>query len=422
MNDDSELEEMPFEELEKERGVALRAVMSFVAVLAILGGMFVVIWILVLSKPSAAKKAVAPAMARTVEVAEVRPAEGGARIRAEGIVESQRVVNLTAEVTGKLIEVNANLVPGGKVRQDETLVVIDPSDYRAALEQSKASLERARMSVADAQLAIEQEEAKRDQALRDWEKLGRGPASDLLARRPQLASAEARLASSKADVESAQAEMERASRNLARTVIRAPFDAVVRQESVEIGAVLSPGTMLATLFSERSLEVELPLRLEDYALLRRNESGQVEGEVSLRGTLGVREVTWPGRIVRTTGEVERGALTAGLVVAVDATDGEGELRLPPPGLFVKAELTGQSLQNAFAVPREAVREGDRVAVLTDNNTITFRNLEVVRSTADQVLVSEGVTLGEKVILTRIAGAIEGMEVEVREPEAGEEGE
>ena len=189
------------------------------------------------------------------------------------------MVELTAEVSGKLIEVSANLVPGGRVREGEVLVAIDPADSRAALEQCKAAQERARMGVADAQLAIEEEEARRDQALRDWKKLGRGEPSDLLARKPQLVSAQARLASALADVESAKADVGSASRNLERTVIRAPFDGVVREEFVEVGAVLAPGTRLVTLFSERSLEVELPLKLEDYALLKRDENGGVQGEV-----------------------------------------------------------------------------------------------------------------------------------------------
>lgn len=425
MSDSAEIEES-FENLEKERRQSLHAVTSFLAVLAILMVMLLAIWFLVINKPSAAKKDDEKKMARTVEVAVVKAAEGGAAISAEGVVQSQRVVTLTAEVTGKLIEVSPNLVPGGKVRQDEILAVIDPADYRAAMEQAKASKERTVSAVADAELALQQEKAKRDQALRDWKKLGKGEPSDLLARVPQIASVAARLESARADIESAKAEVARAARNLERTVIRAPFDAVVREESVEVGAVLAPGAMLATLFSERSLEVELPLKLEDYALLQRDENGTVKGEVTLRGTLGSRIVMWPGRVVRTTGEVERGALTAGVVVAIESTDGEGELSLPPPGMFVEAELMGQSLEENKVVPREAVREGDRVAVVADDGTIDFRNLAIVRSNPTEVLVSDGVSVGERVVLTRMSGAIQGMKVDVRksgqkeEPKDGEE--
>ncbi len=414
MNDKENSETMSLEELEKGRQLALRAVMSFVAVIAILGITALAVWFLVLSKPKALKKAATISLARTVEVAVVKKAEGGVRFFAEGIVESQRVVDLTAEVSGRLIEVNANLVPGGKVRKDEALVRIDPADFDAALEQAKAGYERALMAVANAELLIQQEKARRAQALRDWAKLGGGEPSDLLARVPQIASAEAQLRSAKAEVESCSTEVEQAQRNLARTVVRAPFDGVVREEAVEVGAVLSPGTRLATLFSERSLEVELPIKLEDYALLQRDEAGKVKGEVVLRGQLGVQELTWSGKVVRTTGEVERSALTAGVVVAVEAAVDRKQLPLPPPGLFVKAELEGQSLEGSLVVPREAVREGDRVAVVTKKGTIVFRELTVIRSMKTEVLVSEGVAAGERVVLTRLSGVTEGMEVEVEE--------
>lgn len=399
MSDTNEVEET-IETLEKNRKLALRAVGSFLAVLVILGVTAGFGYVLNANRPQAKKKEVEVATDPFVKVSRVVLAEGGVEILAEGVVESQRVVTLTAEVSGKIIEVNPQLVPGGRVSEGEVLARLETADYLAALEQAKAT-------VADAELAIEQEVAKRDQALRDWQSLGKGEPSSLLSRKPQLVSARARL-------QSAKAEAQRAARNLERTVLRAPFDAVVRQESVEVGAVLAPGTQLATLFSERSLEVELPLRLEDYALLQRDEQGRVQGAVILLGTLGSREVEWPAQVLRTTGEVERGALTAGVVVGVQGADGEGEFRLPPPGLFVKARLEGQALSHAVVVPREAIRDGDRVAVANEGGILEFRNLKVVRSTSSEVLVTEGVKEGEQVILTRLSNASEGLKVSIEE--------
>ncbi len=419
MNDEADLADMSFDELEKERSIAKHAVLSFVAVVTILFVAGFIVASLHFSRPIAEKKEEGVEAVRTVEVVTVQPSKGRVTIQSEGVVESQREVSLSAELSGKLVEVSLNLVPGGKVKKDEILVVIDPADFRVALEQAKAAAERTALSVAQAELAIEEEEARRDQALRDWKQLGKGEPSDLLARKPQLVSARARLASAKAEVASAQEEVKRARQDLERTVVRAPFDATVREESVEVGTVLTPGTAVATLFSERSLEVELPLRLEDYALLGRDEEGQVFGEVQLTSRLGVREVTWPGRIVRTSGEVERGALSAGVVVAVDATDGEGELRLPPPGLFVKASLQGQALTQALVVPRSAVREGDQVAIVSDDDRLEFRTLEIVRTNANEVIVGKGVAAGERVVVTRLSGAVDGMKVEIAATEEGE---
>ena len=73
----------------------------------------------------------------------------------------------------------------------------------------------------------------------------------------------------------------------------------------------------------------------------------------------------------------------------------------------------------WSFPREAVREGDRVAIVSDDNSIEFRNLSVVRANATDVFTSGGVSEGERVVLTRMAGAVEGMEVEVLAEDAQE---
>ncbi|MEM9080635.1 MAG: efflux RND transporter periplasmic adaptor subunit, partial [Verrucomicrobiota bacterium] len=395
------ISEERMEVLEENRGMALRAVLSFVLVLVILGLMAVTIATLIATKPEAEKEDDLGVVLPLVSVAEVEKTEEKARIFAEGVVESGRVVALTAEVSGRIVEVSRNLNAGGQVREGEVLARIEAADYQAALEQAKSA-------VADAALVVEQEEAKREQALRDWEQLGRGEPSDLLVRKPQLASARARLAS-------AEAEVKRAERNLERTVIRSPFDAVVRQEAVEVGAVLLPGTQLVTLFSTKSLEVELPLKLEDYAVLERDEFGKPQGGVVFSAELGAETIEWPGRIVRTTGEVERGALTAGVVVAVNANE-EGVL--PPPGLFVKAELEGEVVKGFF-VPRQAVRDGSKVMVVDGEGAVEIRDLSVVRTAPEAILVKGGVVEGERVILTRLGNVVSGMKVEVEESAAVE---
>ena len=406
MSERKEVEET-FEEMESTRKQSLHAVLSFLIALGILAGMGAAVYFLTLTKPQAKKKEEVAATHPVVEVVVVERREGGVPITAEGVVESQRVVTLTAEVSGRIVEVSPNLVAGGRVRQGEVLARLDAADYLAAQEQAKAA-------VADAKLALDQESARRDQAIRDWKKLGKGEPSDLLARKPQIASAEARL-------NSASAEVARAARNLARTIIHAPFDSVVREKSVEIGAVLLPGAQLATLFSERNLEVELPLKLADYALIQRDGDGQVTGEVILRGGLGSRTIIWNARIVRTSGEVSRDSLTAGVIALIEPADGEGEFRLPPPGLFVEAELAGQSLRQVVAVPREAVRDGGNVAVVNDEDLLEYRKLQVVRTNDSEVFVAGGVAEGERVVLTRLSLVGEGAKVSVK-PDEIEEGE
>jgi RND family efflux transporter MFP subunit len=395
----SEETEEEWSELELQRKSDLKAVLSFViglVMLALVAGLSFVL-LKTMQKPEAVEVS---EPIPSVQVVEVRPYEGNTEIEAEGVVETLREVTLSAQVSGKVTEVGDNVKAGGRVTAGELLVRLEEADYQTALEQAKSQ-------VAEAELALEQEEARRDQALRDWEKLGKGEIGDLLARKPQLKSV-------RSSLESARAEVARAQRDLERTEIQAPFAGVIRSESVERGAIVSPGVELMTLFSPSELEVMLPIPLSKYGLLARDETGNLTGNAVVRGTLGGEEWTWPGEIVRSSGEVESGALTSGVVISVQPADLEGPLRFPPPGLFVNVTLSGSRLNDAVIIPRQAVRGSNEVYILGEGNQLELRELTVTRATREEVLATAGVKAGELLVTTRMSSATEGLNVKVTE--------
>lgn len=390
-------EEEDWDELEVQRSADLKAVLSFVAglVILILTGVLSAALMAGKKKP---ETVVVTSAIPSVEVTAVKSYQGQAEVTGEGVVATLREVMISAEVSGKVAEVGANVKMGGQVRAGELLLRIDSADYQNALDQANAQ-------IAEAEMMITQEKARRDQALRDWKKLGSGEPSDLLSRKPQLKSAEARLASVRTEVALAR-------RNLERTEIRAPFDGIIRSEIVERGMIVTPAAELMALFSPSELEVMVPVALSNYGTLSRDQDGNLAGEAVLSGSLGGEEVTWPGRIVRSSGEVASGALTAGVVVAIEPAAHEGELRFPPPGLFVKATLMGNDLDGAVIIPREAVRGADEVFVLNEKDEIEMRRLKIVRSSRDEVLATAGVQPGERLIMTRMNSAVDGMRVQV----------
>ena len=102
---------------------------------------------------------------------------------------------------------------------------IDPADYRVAVE-------RARANLASAQANLDLEQARSDQAQKDWNSFGKpGKPSDLLLNIPQLNGA-------KASLNAAQADLKKAERDLAKTEVKAPFDGTVISKQVGFGAIL----------------------------------------------------------------------------------------------------------------------------------------------------------------------------------------
>lgn len=386
------------ERAEKDRKEQVKAVASFVLILAIIVGTVLGIVLLVINK-RVAKEDVKQRIVPTVEIVVVTGADHTVKILTQGVVESARETMLAAEVGGRVMEISPSFKQGGVVKKGERLVQIDPADYRAAL--AAAEVRRA-----EAELALELERARVQQAKLDWKKLGSGsdPLNPLVLREPYLAAAEASAASA---VEAAA----KARRDVERTEILAPFDAGLRSANAEVGAVVAPGTMVAELYASGDLEVRLPLSLEDFGFLARDAEGKVTGEIVLKGKIGAEEYVWKAVTARVDPEIARETLSAHIAVKVLPTEASA-FPLPPVGLFVNAEIAGKTLGDVKEIPRRALLEGNRAIVIVENDKIAFRDLTIPRLTRDTALVSGGLEAGDRVVLTRLSAPVSGMEVEV----------
>jgi RND family efflux transporter MFP subunit len=309
-----------------------------------------------------------------------------------------REVTLASEVSGRVAWIAPEFIDGGSVVSGQVLVEVDRTNYLAAEARAESGL-------ADAELALKLEKAQAEQAALDWKKLGRGEPGELVLREPQIRAAEAR-------IDSAEAEVERSRRDLERTTIRAPFDARVRRASVEVGAVVAPGTPVAELYSASELEVRLPFTLLDFGYL---EAGATPG-FDLTATIGGELRRWPAKLVRLEGEVERTTLSAYGFARVEP-DASGEL--PPVGLFVGAVVPGRTLEDVVELPRYAVRGRDEVWVV-DDGLLAKRKIEILRSGREELVVRGEFGPADQLVVTRLAAPLVGMKVEQEEVSSGDE--
>ena len=80
------------------------------------------------------------------------------------------------------------------------------------------------------------------------------------------------------------------------------------------------------------------------------------------------------------------------------------------GLFVTAEIQGLAAKNIVVLPREALRNNNQVLVVDEDNRLRFRKISLLRVYRDDLLVKEGLDAGERVCISPIQTAIEGMVV------------
>ena len=368
-----------------------RSAIVFLSLLILLaaGGMT---YFLIKSRKPPEKKTIE----RTVPVVEilvVQPADVAIEIPSQGLVEPWRETRIAAEVGGRVTRVSPKLETGSDVAEGEVLVELDTADLKAALESSRAR-------VAEAELALANEEAAAAQARRDWERLNLGgQPTPLTLREPQLAAAKASLAAAGAALAKSELDVSRAS-------IRAPFAGRIRAKLVEAGMVVSPGTPVAEMFSTDGYKVRLSVPVDDAVRVQRQDGKAPAVRFFTRA--GGREAEWKGEVVRTEGNVERTSRSLQFVGSIPAANMTGDTGIPLlPGLFLDAAIEGRVLEKVTRLPRVALLDDRRVLVVDKENKLRFREVEIAWSDRKEVYVSGGLEPGERVCITTVESVIDG---------------
>jgi len=365
------------------------------------------------SKPDVAKKApeVTKPLIRTVVA---RKQQVQVKVKSQGAVMPRTESTLVSQVAGQVIKVGRNFAAGGFFNKNKTLVSIDQRDYELVLIQSKSQ-------VAQAELRRNIEKEEGQIARQEWEKLGKGDAPDLVARRPQLLEAEAALAA-------ATARMEQARLNLERTKIVAPFTGRIRKKHVDVGQFVNPGTPVATVYAIDYVEIRLPLPDGELAFLdipmgfANAGTGKRGPKVTLQAEFAGESHQWQGYIDRIEGEIDARSRMVHVVARVEKPySQQGDAERPPlaVGMFVKANIHGHQLEDVFILPRAALRENNRVYVVDARQTLRFRDVTVVRYIGDNIIVNAGIQDGERLCISTLDAVIDGMAVRLAASEEGD---
>ena len=291
-----------------------------------------------------------------VQVAKVVREDLQAKVSANGKIQAQKKVDVSATIAGQIT--NIAVEEGDAVKRGQLLAQIDPVSTRAQVRGSEASIEALRRDVDSARANLEQMRADFRRAEGNF-KNGIIPAADLERTRTAVSTAEAAVKASERRVAEAAAGLEGTRDLLAKTTIRAPMDGVVTARRVEEGEVAvigiqnSPGTVLFQI-SDMSV-VEAELEVDETSI----------PNVVLGQEARVRLDAYPNKTFRgTVTEVGSSPILAG---ANQAIKFEVKVRLddPPPGikpgLSARADILTGFRGNALVVPLQAlvVREIER---------------------------------------------------------------
>ncbi len=362
-------------------------------------------YLIYINKPAAKRRPSHP-KSLTVETVKLEAQNFPVSINTQGIVEPRTTTTLIPRIAGEIIKVSSSFRPGGFFEPGDTLISIDSTDYKLDIKSAQATL-------SEAVFNFKQEQAQADQAADNWKRLGRTEApSDLVLRKPQLARA-------KAAVDSAKAQLQRVELDLKRTQIKAPYAGRILEQFVDRGQYVSPGNPLAKIFAIDYVEVRLPITEKQRGLIDlprsyRGESNKPYNgpDASIYASIGGKDYSWEGRVVRTEGTVDRATRQVFVIVQVDNPYKRHSDNRPPLeiGQFVKAEIKGQILEDVYAIPRSAVQGNDTIMVVDKESRLQRKTINVIWETADNLLVKEGLSPGEQLCTTYVPFAANNAKV------------
>jgi RND family efflux transporter MFP subunit len=410
-----------------------------VRVLVVLAAALVIAATLVILRPKAERQ-VPVVKGRLVEVFPAKAENVPMVIESFGTVAPRETLKLVAQVRGQIVETHPAFKEGNFIEKGTRLIQIDPRTYELEVERSKVQIKQSeaalkrlnqevvnlntRVKIAKSDVTLAKNEYLRLKKLVDKKVVAQAQLDKteqaFLASRERLQALENQLAligPQREELIAARDMSEvmyrQAQLDLERSRIEAPFDGWVLEKTIEVGQHVNVGQELGSIYRSGEMDIEVNIPAKDFKWLPADmgETTPVAADVIFKNS--GEDHIWSGRVARVKAEMDERTRTLPVVIEVDDDTGQKNrgFRLRP-GMFVTIRIKGKEIKDAFVLPRHVVYPGDIVYTVTDNQ-IKIKEINVLRSYKDTVIIDEGLSEGDQIVNTVLSGAVDGMSVRVK---------
>ncbi|WP_118180343.1 efflux RND transporter periplasmic adaptor subunit [Paraburkholderia phosphatilytica] len=312
-----------------------------------------------------------------------------------GRLEAIDKVEVRPQVSGTIVSVNFK--DGALVKKGDTLFVIDPRPYQAAVDQAAAQVAAA--------------QARTGYTQSDWERAQRLLADNAIAKRDyDQKQNDAREAS--ANLKAAQAALEAAQINLGYTRITAPVSGRVSRAEITVGNVVSAGASSAPLTSLVSVSpIYASFDADEQTYLRyihqANQGGAVPVDLGLADEMGYSR---HGTIESVDNQLDTSSGTIRVRARFDNADGT-----LVPGLYARIKVGGSKPHAALLINEAAIgtdQDKKFVLVVDQNGHVAYREVQLGSQQGNLRVITSGLKEGERIVVNGTQRVRPGGEVRV----------
>ena len=292
---------------------------------------------------------------------------------------------------------------GSVINAGQLMFEIDPREYEAALNQALGDLGRAEANLGKTQLDVAR-----------YTPLAKEGAIS----QQELDNAIQANQANKASVEAARAAVERARLNLSWTKVTSPITGIAGISVAQIGDLVTPNTVLTTISQVDPIKVYYPISEQEYLRFARRiqdiEAGRDGQATPLELTLADGSV-YPERGPFSLADRQVDLRTGTITVQGVFPNPSNILR---PGQYAKIRVAAEMRKGALLAPQQAVQQlqgSYQVAVVGEDQKVEIRGVKVGEQVGNMWIITQGVKVGERIIVSGIQKVKAGMIVNPQSP-------
>jgi RND family efflux transporter MFP subunit len=323
--------------------------------------------------------------ARAVETQLLSFGDLAIQVEGDGVIESERMLNMVSEASGRVLFARNNLKDGTFVREGEVLLKIDSRDVENDLYGLRSDFLNA---VAAALPELRLDDARIYKRWFDF--FNSLEISKPIPELPEITNSQEKIKISTKDIIGKYYSVRNQEIRLSKYTIRSPFDGYISSNGIIEGSFVSLGERLFTLNDAENLVVSVPLRIEESESIDFSKLPKVKIYADERS-----DDFKVGRITRKETLVDRNSQTLNVYVTFT------NKKLNPhylPGKYVHVSIEGRVLQDVATIPRHLLG-GGYVYTMQDGK-LGRRQVDVVAVQDDYAVVTNTIS-DETVIVTTI---------------------
>ena len=376
-----------------------KVIIRIVSVIAILSIGFMGMNALGSSEKKSNKRESKPEI-RTVEVKEINYSDINLEIRGNGIIESQRTLNLISEVSGRVVFAKNDLKTGTSAKYDEIILKIDSREAENKLRSYRSDF----MNTVAALLPELNIEGST--VYNKWYQYFTSLDIDSeIPQLPEITDSQEKIQVSSRNIFTKYFSVKNQEIKVSKYSVKAPFTGYIKSSGIIKNSFVSIGTSLFGIEDITNLEIAVPLLVDEFNMIDFTKNPMVD----IYGTEKM-ENKIEGRVVRNDTKLEKNSQTLNAYIQFK---NYGMKPYFLPGNYVTVVIQGKILYDVAVIPRNIIDHEENIFYM-DDGQLNKQKIELVNIQGENAIIKNSIPEGTKLVTTILAKPLIGMQIQTVE--------